>query len=142
MDLNKLRKDIEEGIKQGIVIVEKGVALVKVKAGELTEEGKKQYRMYELKTKMQKEVSVLGAKVCQLSAAGAIKPVHEDVRKIIARIDKLQTSLAKLAPVAAKKPAAKKKAPVKKSAPAPKAPVKKAVAAKKPAAKKKTAPAK
>lgn len=130
MDLNKLRKDIEEGIKQGIVIVEKGVALVKVKAGELTEEGKKQYRMYELKTKMQKEVSALGAKVCQLSAAGAIKPVHEDVKKILARIEKLEKALAKLAP-AAKKPAAKAKAPAKK-----------AVAAKKPAAKKKAAPKK
>lgn len=136
MDLNKLRKDIEEGIKQGIVIVEKGVALVKVKAGELTDEGKKQYRIYELKTKMQKEVSVLGAKVCELSAAGAIKPVHDDVKKIIARIEKLQASLAKLAPAAAKKPAVKAKAPAKKSAPAPKA------AAKKSAPKKKAAPKK
>lgn len=136
MDLNKLRKDIEEGIKQGIVIVEKGVALVKVKAGELTDEGKKQYRIYELKTKMQKEVSVLGAKVCELSAAGAIKPVHDDVKKIIARIEKLQASLAKLAPAAAKKPAVKAKAPAKQSAPAPKA------AAKKSAPKKKAAPKK
>lgn len=132
MDLTKLRKDIEEGIKQGIVIVEKGVALVKVKAGELTEEGKKQYRMYELKTKLQKEVSVLGAKVCELSAAGAIKPVHADVKKILGRIEKIQTSLAKFAPAGA----SKKKACAKKGCakPAPKA--KKTAPKKKAAAKK------
>jgi len=137
MDLTKLRKDIEEGIKQGIVIVEKGVALVKVKAGELTEEGKKQYRMYELKTKLQKEVSVLGAKVCELSAAGAIKPVHADVTKILGRIDKLQTSLAKFAPAAAStKKGCVKKDCTKKGCPKRALPAKKTAPKKKAAAKK------
>lgn len=96
MNLTTLRRDIEEGIKQGIVYVEKGVAYVRDKAGELSEEGKKQYRVFTLKTKMQKDISELGAKVYALSAEGAIKPVHEDVRKVIARIQKAEADLAKL----------------------------------------------
>ncbi len=96
MDLNKLRRDIEEGIKQGIVYVEKGVALVKEKAGELTDEGKKQYRMFELKTRLQKDIAALGAKVYALTAAGSVKPVHQDVQKLIDRIGKAEKALARL----------------------------------------------
>lgn len=96
MNLTTLRRDIEEGIKQGIVYVEKGVAYVRDKAGELSEEGKKQYRVFTLKTKIQKDISELGAKVYALSAEGSIKPVHEDVRKIISRIQKAEGDLVKL----------------------------------------------
>ena len=128
MDLNKLRKDIEEGIRQGIVYVEKGVALVKEKAEELTDEGKKQYRMYELKTKMQNDIASLGSKVYSLTAAGSVKPVHADVQKLISRIARAESDLAKIEgkaqstkktpakKAAAKKPAAKKTASKKKPA--------------------------
>jgi dGTP triphosphohydrolase len=128
MNLTKLRKDIEEGIKQGIVYVEKGVALVREKAEELTDEGKKQYRMYELKTKMQKDIGELGAKVYAQFSSVPPKSLSEEAQKLIDRIRKAEADLQKLEGASA---AASEKASAKKKAAAP---------AKKPAAKKPAAP--
>lgn len=136
MNLTQLRRDIEEGIRQGIVYVEKGVALVREKAGELTEEGRKQYRMYELKTRMQKDIAELGAKVYAQFSAVSARPLSDEAQKLIDRIRKAEGDLQKLENTAAAKA---KTAPKKKASPVPKKPAKKTVT-KKTALKKTPAP--
>ena len=124
--LGGLKKDIEDGIKQGVDAVKSTATMVKEKAEELTEKGKTQYRLYELKNKGQKQRAALGDKLRELVKTKKMKVANEELKKLISVIDKTDEAIAKLegkgsAP-SPKKPAAKaikpktKKAAVKKSA--------------------------
>ena len=54
----KVKNDLQKGIKEGIVFVKEGATIARVKAEELTEEGEKRLKIFELKTKVQKELHV------------------------------------------------------------------------------------
>jgi hypothetical protein len=117
--LSGLKKDIEEGIKQGVDAFKSTATMVKEKAEELTEKGKTQYRVYELKNKGQKQREALGEKLRELAKNNKIKVSNEDLKKLLSAIDKTDEAIAKLEgkekKEAMKKPA-KKAAPGKKSA--------------------------
>ena len=125
--VNKLIKEIEDGVKQSINAVKARVTLVVEKADELTEEGKKQYRLYELKHKRQGQFSDLGEKLHGLVAGKKLKIAHRELKTLISSIDKTNTEIAKL----------EDKTP---TAPGRKAAGRRAAAKPKTAAKKKTAP--
>ena len=59
---DKIKKDVKEGIEEGIAAVKEGATVVSEKVGELTAEGKRQYKMYDLKAKIQKQMTVLGGR--------------------------------------------------------------------------------
>lgn len=105
----KVKKDVSKGVKEGI-------ATIREKAGELTEEGKKRYKIYELKAKAQKEIAELGGKVYDLSKKLKNPMADSKVKTALGKIKKLEGLVAKLEgkKPAAKKPAAKKKAPARK----------------------------
>lgn len=66
---------------------------MKERAEELTEEAKKQYRIYELKTKFQKWITELGGKVYELSSKAG-NPISDVTSKLmINRIKKLEKQL-------------------------------------------------
>jgi peptidoglycan hydrolase CwlO-like protein len=92
----RVKKDLQRGIKDGIGIVKEGVTIVKAKAGELTEEGKKRLKIFELKTKVQREISELGGKVYDLSSKAKNPLFDRKVKAVIARIKKLEAQIAKL----------------------------------------------
>jgi len=113
-----LKKDIEEGIKQGVDAVRSTATLVKETAEELTEKGKTQYHIYELKSKLQKQLSELGGKLHQLAKAKKVKVANQDLKKLLTVIDKTLAAISKLeskepAAAASEKPVVKK-APIKK----------------------------
>ena len=123
------KKDIEDGIKQGVDAVRSTATMVKEKAEELTEKGKTQYRLYELKNKGQKQRATLGEKFRELVKTKKMKVANEELSKLLSAIDKTDEAIAKLegkesAP-SPRKPAAKvikpktQKAAVKKAAPKP-----------------------
>ena len=121
------KKDIEDGIKQGVDAVKSTATMVKEKAEELTEKGKTQYRLYELKNKGQKQRAALGEKVRELVKTKKMKVADEELNKLLSAIDKTDEAIAKLegkeAVASPRKPAPKKinpkqqKASVKKAAP-------------------------
>lgn len=106
----KVRKDLQEGIKEGIEVVKEGAVIVRKKAEELTDEGKRQYKIFDLKAKVQKEIAELGGKVYELSSKLKNPMLDGKVKAITARIKKLEVQITKLEG----KPKAKK-APVKRN---------------------------
>ncbi len=107
--------DVKKDLQKGLDYVKESAAAVKVKAGELTEEGKRQYKLYELKKNAQKWVAELGGKVYELSSKAEDPLQNPSVQKIIARIKKLESQIAKLEEKAKTSKAAEKLKAVKKS---------------------------
>jgi hypothetical protein len=92
----KVKRDIQKGIKEGIGIVKEGVTVARAKAEELTEEGKRRLELFKLQTKVEREISELGGKVYELSS-GQKNPLHDrNVKTMVGRIKKLETRIAKL----------------------------------------------
>ena len=59
---DKIKKDVKKGIEEGIAVVKEGASVVSEKMGELTAEGKRQYKMFDLKAKIQSQMTVLGGR--------------------------------------------------------------------------------
>ena len=97
LDWNTIKADLEKGLNQGLVAVKKGALEVKKKAGELSEEGKRQYKLISLKTKVHKSMSELGARVYSLTQSSRKNPLLDArVKDIVARISKNETSILSL----------------------------------------------
>lgn len=92
----KVKKDLQRGIKEGITAVKEGAAVVKGKVEELTEEGKRQYKIYALKTKVQKEIAELGGRVYDLSSKIKNPMLDRKVEAILSRIKKLEAQITKI----------------------------------------------
>ncbi len=110
MNVNKLIKEIEIGIKQSLDEVRKKAVMVVERADELTEEGKKQYRLYELNSRRQRQSALVGEKLYELVEGNkmmvtdnALKIPLESLAKTIAEIDglkrKKQKAPVKVAPI-------------------------------------------
>ncbi len=94
-----LKKDIQKGWKEGVVAVKEGVVVVRKKAGELTDEGKRRYKILELKTRVHKRVYDLGERVHALLATrkkAANPALDASVKAIMTDIAKLEGNIAKL----------------------------------------------
>jgi hypothetical protein len=92
----KVKKDIQKGIKEGVEFVREGATVMKKKAGELSEEGKKQYRIMETRIKVQKEMTELGGKVYSISSKAKNPLLDRKVKAIINKIRKFENQIAKL----------------------------------------------
>src|ERR1700687_5124315 len=86
----KIKDDLQKGVGEGIAMMKEGASLVKQKAEEVTEEGKRRYQLYELKTTVHKEISELGGMVYELSAKLKNPMINSKVKAIKARINKLE----------------------------------------------------
>lgn len=106
----KVKEDVQKGFKEGL-------AAIRLKAEELTEEGKKKYKLFELKNMVQKEMADLGGSVYKIRAG--VKNLDKAALSCIGKIEKLEAQIGKLegAPKkAAPKKAAPRKAAAKKAA--------------------------
>ncbi|MEK7846383.1 MAG: hypothetical protein AAB257_05415 [Nitrospinota bacterium] len=91
-----VKKNLRKGIKEGIEVVKGGAVVVKKKAGELSEEGKRRYRIYELHRKVHKEMAELGGVVYDLSLKVENPILSGNVKEIIVRIKNLEEKIKKL----------------------------------------------
>ena len=108
IDWQKVKKDIQAGWKEGVVAVKEGAIVAQKKAGELSAEGKRRYKILELKTKMHKRVYDLGERVHELMTGrkraenpaqdAKVKAVMADIGKIKLQITKLTGKKAGAAP--------------------------------------------
>ena len=96
IDWEKIRGEVQLGLKKGMKAVRKGTAAVKGKASELTEEAKRQYMVLELKGKVHEWVAELGGKVYELSSKVSNPMTDTTVKSIIARIKKLEAQIERL----------------------------------------------
>jgi hypothetical protein len=89
-DWEKLKKDVG-------MALEKNVIAVKKKAGELTEEGKRQYKIMVLKSKMHSQVADLGARVYSLMGSRSRNPALDaTVKDIVVQIRQNEVKIATL----------------------------------------------
>ena len=122
----KVKKDLQNGVDEGLAFVKEGAAVVIRKAEALTDEGKKRYILYEMKAKVQKEIAELGGKVYDLSAKMKNPMLDTKIKEITARIKRLEAEILK---VEGKQTPGAKKTVVKKTA------AKRTIAKKRPARK-------
>lgn len=92
----KVKQDLEKGLKEGVSFVKESAAVVKGKADELTEEAKRQYKIYDLKSKVHKWMAELGGLVYQLQAKRKDPLKDSAVRSVISRIGKLESRISRL----------------------------------------------
>jgi hypothetical protein len=105
---DEIKKDLQAGLERGMAAVKKGAIVAQKKAGELTEEGKRQYKILTLKAKVHAAISDLGARVYALLSVPKPKNPALDarVKEILSNIKKLEAQIA----AADKKAAPRKKA--------------------------------
>ncbi len=134
---DSIKKDIKKGIDEGIHVMKEGTATVLERAEALAEEGKKKIKVFEIKQKIQVQLTELGGKIHDLLEKNAKSPTtHPSVKNILKKIDNLKEQLKKIevkAKSKARKKTAKKKTAKKKTV------SKKKTAKKTTTAKKKTA---
>jgi hypothetical protein len=111
---DKIKVDIQKGIREGVGLVKEGVSVVRDAAEELTEEGKKKLRIFELKTKVQKEISELGGRVYDLRTKTKNPMSDSKVKAILSRIEKIEAQIDKFDSQSKGRP---KKTATKKAAP-------------------------
>jgi len=93
---NEVKADLEKGVKEGIEIIKEGATFVKEKTEELTEEGKKRLKLFELKAKVRKEMTELGGHVYDLKFRVKNPLGDSKVKVVIERIKKLEDQIMKL----------------------------------------------
>ncbi len=109
---DSIKKDLQKGLEKGMAAVRKGAIVAKKKAGELTEEGKKQYQMLALKAKVHEAISDLGARVYALMRDSKAKNPALDarVKELLSNIKKLEEQIAAVARKTVRKNRGKKAA--------------------------------
>lgn len=93
---DSVKRDLQKSLKEGIAFVREGAVVVKVKAEELTEEAKRQYKIFDLKTSVKRELTELGGRVYDLRSKIGNPMMDKKVKAAISRIRKLETQITKL----------------------------------------------
>jgi hypothetical protein len=97
----KVKEDVQKSFSEGMAVIKK-------QTGRLTEEGKKKFKLFELKNKVHQHMADLGALVYKLGA-GAKKPLEDPkVNALIDKIKKFEDQIRKLEATGKKKAAPKK----------------------------------
>jgi hypothetical protein len=95
---NAIKKDVQKGLERSMAAVKQGAFVVQKKTGELTDEGKRQYKILRIKTRIHQTISDLGAKTyVLLSGTKAKNPALDaGVKEIITRIQDLEAQIRRL----------------------------------------------
>ena len=93
---DKIKKDVKKGIEEGIAVVKEGASVVSEKMGELTAEGKRQYKMFDLKMKIQSQMTALGGRAYDVLDSKKSPAADSKVKAVFAKIKKLEEQLRKL----------------------------------------------
>jgi hypothetical protein len=114
----KIQEDLKKNIQEGLEIVKEGSTVFTDKIEQLTGEGKKKYKVFNLNMKVQDEFAKLGGQVYDLVHKKSKNPLgSKNVTATITKINKLESQINKLegkGSKQAKKKTAKKKAVAKK----------------------------
>jgi hypothetical protein len=94
----KIKAELQNELEKGLGAIKSGAIVIQKKTEDLTEEGKRKYKMMLTKVKIQDAMRDLGAKVYLLMSGARIKNPALDagVKTITARIKSLEVVLAEL----------------------------------------------
>ena len=93
MDWKSIKKDLSNGLRDGLEVVMTGAEVAAKKASELTAEGKKKFKIYNIKKDIHELMAELGARVYKIKEDST--DVHSDtvVKSIIKKVDAAQKRL-------------------------------------------------
>ena len=86
---DRIQKDVSKSVKDGF-------KTIRVKAGELTDEGKKKLKSYDIKGQIHSHMAELGAAVYALKGSRQNPAASAKVKGLISKITKLEEKLAEL----------------------------------------------
>jgi len=118
---DQIKNNLKKGMEEGIAVLKEGANVVSVKMNELSEEGKRQYQIFNLNLKIQDRINELGGITYAAIASGKTLDEDKKIKVAFAKIKKLEWQLNKIGgkrikTAAAKKLAKKGKAAAKKAA--------------------------
>jgi hypothetical protein len=90
------KKDFQQSLKESVHLLKEKAIIIKEKADELTEEGKKRYKIFDIQMRIQKEVGELGGRIYDLSSKSGNPLLDKKVKTLITRIKKLESHIIKL----------------------------------------------
>jgi hypothetical protein len=93
---DKIRKDLKKGIEGGIAVLKEGANVVSVKMNELSEEGKRQYKIFNLTLKIQDHVNELGSMTYVVLHSRKSLDEDKKIKAAFAKIKKLEWQLSKI----------------------------------------------
>ncbi len=92
-----LKKSIGKWLKKGVVVFQRGTLVVKRQESAMSEDGKRQYQLMVLKTKVHNGISELGARVYSLLGAKKDNPATDaKVKDITAHIKRYEAEITLL----------------------------------------------
>lgn len=91
-----VQKDLQKGLREGIEAFREGAVYLRKKAEILTDEGKRQFKLAELRSSVQKELTELGGAVYDASGRMDNPLLDRKVKASLNRVRKLEAALARL----------------------------------------------
>ena len=118
---DKISKNLKKGMEEGIAVLKEGANVVSVKMNELSAEGKRHYKAFNLNLKIQDQVNELGGITYAVLESGKGLDEDKKIKAAFTKIKKLEWQLSKIGgkrikAVSAQKPAKKGKVIIKKAA--------------------------
>jgi len=111
---DQVRNNLKKGMKEGIAVLKEGANVVSVKMNELSAEGKRQYKIFNLNLKIQDQINELGGMTYAILESGKSLDENKKIKAAFAKIKKLKWQLIKIGGKKIKTAAPKK--PAKKTA--------------------------
>ena len=111
---DKMRNNLKKGMEEGIAVLKEGANVVSVKMNELSAEGKRQYKIFNLNLKIQDQINELGGMTYAILESGKSLDENKKIKAAFAKIKKLKWQLIKIGGKKIKTAAPKK--PAKKTA--------------------------
>lgn len=108
--LDKIKKDVKKGWAEGLAAFMQGANVVSGKMNDLSEEGKKQYQIFNLHVKIKDQMNELGEIAYAVFKKGKNLDEDKKVKATFAKIEKLEWELKKITDTAKIKSILKKKA--------------------------------
>ena len=93
---DKIRENLKKGMEEGIAVLREGASVVSVKMNELSEEGKRQYKMFNLNVKIQDQMKEMGGIAYTLIDAGKSLDPDKKLKAVYTKIKKLEWQLSKI----------------------------------------------
>jgi hypothetical protein len=92
----KIEKDIRKNIQDSLTLFKERGSAVSQKIEKLTEDGKRKYKVFTLKMKVQDHFTKLGGKIYDLSARTKNPTKNKNVVSIISKIKKLESQITRM----------------------------------------------
>jgi len=92
----RIKEDLKEGMKEGAETLKAGFEVVKGKTGELTEQGIKKYKVYNLKNEVKDNMADLGARFYAMAKEDPKSVTDPQAVGIIEKISGLQEEIEAL----------------------------------------------